>query len=292
MLVSSDIAMFSVLNGKGLDSSAKKIKDILGFRCNKTHLEIRTDLETISNQMRDNIASGLAVETNLLKTGLSTDDTRYYAALFAEIFTHELLFCLNTIKFITLICQKYHEEQVTDNRDIEERLHDGDSDNDDGDNDYDYVDTLPTTKHDIPVVSTKLADDLLIGSGILYRRFLTFIGNFGEGICIPSISTNYLQYGCTIGLFERFSISICSALSPEPSATYGQFAGDFRELYEISQNAWRMMSMFAFCDLFRFMEGTSYIQYPIKPDDAIFSNGGRPFQAQMGKPAVSKLKSD
>ena len=285
--------MFSILNGKGLDSSAKKIQDILGFRCNKTLLDIRTDLQTISNQMRDNIANGSAVETGLLKTGLSTDDTRYYAALFAEIFTHELVFCLNTIKFITLICQKYHEEQVTDNRDIDEQLQcdDGD-DSDDGNNDYDYVDTLPTTKQDIPVVSTKLADDLLIGSGILYRRFITFIENFGEGISIPSISTNYSQYGCTICLFERFSISICSASSQEPSATYGQFAGDFRELYEISQNSWRMMSMFAFCDLFRFMEGTSYIQYPIKPDDAIFANGGRPFKAQMGKPAVSKLKSD
>ena len=279
--------MFSILNGKGLDSSAKKIQDIVGFRCNKTPLEIRADLQTIANQMRDNIANGLAVETGLLKSGLSVDDTRYYAAIFAEIFTHELVYSLNTIRFITLICQKYHEEQVTDNRDIDEQLQ-----CDNGDNDYDYVETLPMTKQDIPVVSTKLADDLLIGSGILHRRFLTFLDNLGAGISIQTISTNNLQYGCTIGLFDRFFISIGTACSPEPSATYGQFAGDFNELCEISQNAWRMMSMFAFCDLFRFMEGTSYIQHPIKPDDAIFSNGGRPFKAQMGKPAISKLKSD
>jgi hypothetical protein len=278
--------MFSILNGKGLDSSAKKIQDIVGFKCNKTPLEIRADLQTIANQMRDNIANGLAVETGLLKSGLSVDDTRYYAAIFAEIFTHELVFSLNTIRFITLICQKYHEEQVTDNRDIDEQQQD------DGNDDYDYVETLPMTKQDIPVVSTKLADDLLIGSGILYRRFLTFVGNLGEGISIQSISTNNLQYGCTIGLFDRFFISIGTAYSPEPSATYGQFAGDFNELCEISQITWRMMSMFAFCDLFRFMDGTSYIQHPIKPDDAIFSNCGRPFKAQMGKPAISKLKSD
>jgi len=274
--------MFSAIKGTQLDNSTKKIQDIVGIRCNRTKSQIGADLHAISKQMQHNISKGLPVQTDLLKDGLSADDTQYYAAIFAEIFTHELLFCLHTIKFIHFISQKYHEEQVTDKRHMEEQL----CGDDDGDNDYDYVDTLPITKQDVHPVSTKLADDLLVGSGLIYKRFLEFTENFGEGVSISSISTKYLQYGCTISLFHRFSISIVSASSPDPSPTYGQLATDFSELHDISQHAWRIMSVFAFSNLFRFMEGTSYEKNPINPDDAIFSNGGRPFQPQMGKPAV------
>ena len=46
----------------------------------------------------------------------------------------------------------------------------------------------------------------------------------------------------------------------------------FLELRDISVSAWRVMSMFAFSNLFRLTEGTDFaMQY--QPEDAIFSQG-------------------
>jgi hypothetical protein len=199
------------------------------------------------------------------------------------VFLNELVFCLNTIKCIQLITARYHEEEVTDKRELEE---------DQGDDDYDFVETLPMTKKDIPVVSTKLADDLLIGSGLIYRSFLDLLQNLGPCLSILSISTNNLRQGSLISLFERFSISIVSASSDKPSATHGQFIGDFTRLFEISQQSWRMMSMFAFSNLFRYIENSTFAINPILPEDSIFANRGRFFQPKMGKQAVSNFSND
>jgi len=243
--------MFAVIK-KQSDASANKIKEIIGFNFTKTKLEIDADLQTISNQMRNNISKSLPIETDLLKTGLSLDDVIYYAAIFAEIFTHELLFCLHTIYFIKFITIKYHEEHK---------------------NTDDNITTLLMTKQDFTAVSTKLSDDLLVESGLLYKRFFEFIQNFGDSISIPTISTNYLQYGCTLSLFNRFSSSIVSTYSLTSYPTYGQLAGDFRELNDISQNAWLIIKILSSSNLFRLIKGTSYEKNTINPDDAIFSTG-------------------
>jgi hypothetical protein len=61
----------------------------------------------------------------------------------------------------------------------------------------------------------------------------------------------------------------------------------FQTLRDISQAAWAMMSMLAFSNLFRLTHGTDFALTPINPDDAIFSNQGRPFRPQMGCRAVT-----
>ena len=45
----------------------------------------------------------------------------------------------------------------------------------------------------------------------------------------------------------------------------------FLELRDISVTAWRIMSMFAFSNLFRFTAGTNFDVY--QPDNAIFTQG-------------------
>ena len=45
----------------------------------------------------------------------------------------------------------------------------------------------------------------------------------------------------------------------------------FREMRDISVSVWKIMSMFAFSNLFRLTEGTDFAIY--KPEDAIFSQG-------------------
>jgi NAD/NADP transhydrogenase beta subunit len=47
------------------------------------------------------------------------------------------------------------------------------------------------------------------------------------------------------------------------------------------------MSLFAFTNLYRLTKGTDFEMNPVNPDDAILSNRGRPFVAQMGKQACS-----
>jgi hypothetical protein len=61
----------------------------------------------------------------------------------------------------------------------------------------------------------------------------------------------------------------------------------FQTLRDISSAAWAMMSMLAFSNLFRLTHGTDFALTPINPDDAIFSNQGRPFRPQMGYRAAT-----
>jgi hypothetical protein len=271
--------MFSVIRG-AIKNSAKNVEDTVGFACNRTAAQIMTDLESVSNLIRNNIDKGLPCHTNLLQQDFAQEDTRYCAALLAEVYLNELVFCLNTINCIQLITGRYHEEEVTDKREWEE---------DQGDDDFDFVETLPMTKKDIPAVSTKLADDLLIGSGLIYRSFSELLQCLGPCLSILAISTSNLRRGCLISLFERFSISIVSASSDKPSVTHGQFIDDLTRLFEISQQSWRMMSMFAFSNLFRYMEGSTFAKNPIVPEDSIFANRGRFFKPKMGNQAVSNF---
>jgi hypothetical protein len=260
--------MFSVINGQRLDTSAQSVKDIVGISCNRTILDITEDLERVSIAIRNNIARGQHWHTNILETDLSPEDTKYHAALYAEIFMEEMKYCNNTIKFIQHIAARYHEEEVLDKRYME----------DNGDDDYDYVETLPITKQDVPYVSTKLADDLFVGTNLINRTFIEFIGKLGPSFTQQTILAKHSHQGCKIQLFERFSTSIACVSSDKPSATHGQFIADFNGLFQISQQTWRMMSVFAFSNLFRFMEGSTYIQNPISADDSIFANHGTPLK--------------
>ena len=274
--------MFSVINGQKLHESAKGVQSMIGFRCNRTISQITQELVEISNSIRNNIARSQIWHTNILKTDLSTEDTTYYAAIYAEIFMEEMKYCNNTITFIKYIAARYHEEEVLDKRFME----------DNGDDDYDYVETLPMTNQDVPHVSTKLADDLFVGTNLINRTFVEFINKLGTSISQETISEKELQEGYKIALFERFSISIVDAFSDKPCPTHGQFVGDFTGLFQICQQAWRMMSVFAFSNLFRFVEGSTYIKNPISADDSIFANRGRPLKFETDKPAEPMFKLD
>jgi hypothetical protein len=277
--------MFSIINGKRLNESARSVENIVGFACSRTITDIAKELEQISRSIQNNIARGQHWHTNILKPDLSPEDAKYYGALYAEIFMEEMSYCNNTIKFIQFIAARYFEEEVLDKRNMEEDGEDGT----DGDN---IAETLPTTKQDVPYVSTKLADDLFVGSNLINRAFIEFIGKLGSMFSQQTITAKLTQPGCKIALFERFSVSIVDACSNKPSATHGQFIGDFTELFKICQQAWRMMSVFAFSNLFRFMEGSSYIQNPISADDSIFANHGTPLKFDDEKPPTQMFKLD
>jgi hypothetical protein len=269
--------MFSILSSKKAKEQTSAIIQIRSGYA-KTTSKIGTDLVYISSQMRKNISRGVPVLTNILEK-ICKEDNNYSAALFTEIFLQEIRFCHNTIRLIMFISQRYNEEQCVDQQDAS------------GDNDYDYVETLPMTNREIRSGPSNAATEFLIGSGKIYTRFQGLITNLGPGFSISFISSQHTQDTCWIGLFDRFKISLVSARSPGPSTTHGQFIGDFSELYEISRYAWNMLSVFAFSNLFRFIDQSWFETNPINPDQAIFSNQGQPFPP-FEKLQVCEVQSD
>jgi hypothetical protein len=257
--------MFSILNNYyQLNLSAIKVKNILGISCDKPINHIEDDLKNISKIIQRNIWSGIPILNGLIKE----DDTKYYSAIFAEIFTNELIFCLHNIQFIKLNIESYCKKKYINSVET-----------------YN-IQTLPYTNSDIPTQSNKLEDEALIGINTLNERFSKFLKKLGDEISFDSISISYLQYGCTLNLFYRFNVSIVSSISNKPSHKHGQFTRDFEELYTISQNIWSMMSILTYTDIFPFMMESSYITHTYND---MLSRKLNSFQVRMGKRAVSNM---
>ena len=241
--------MFSILNNNyQLNLSAHNVKNILGISCYKKINEIETDLKNISKSIQ-----GMPLLNGLIKV----NDNKYYSAIFAEIFVNKLIFCLDNIQFIKLNIESYSKKNIN-------QL-----------NTNKYDETLPLTNIDVLLISNNLEHNALIGINILYQKLIHFLKKLGYEISVDT----YLQYDITLHLYNRFIISIESALSNKPSPTHGQFIGDFEELYNISQNIWSMMLLLTYTDVFPFM---------MKSSD-ILSKKKNYFQVKMGKPARSNI---
>lgn len=252
--------MFAKFNNKyQLNLSANKIKNILGIACDKKISVIEQELENISKKIQHNIFSGKPILEGLIKEY----DTKYYSAIYAEIFIHELVYCLHNIQYIKINIESYCKKNSIDS--------------------VYYNQTLPYTNSDVNQISNKIEDNALIGIYMLNQRFTNLLKKLGNGISYETISISYLQYGCTLDLFYRFIISIDSAISNKPSSTHGQLTGDFEELYKISQNIWSMMSMLTYTDIFSFMMENDNIT------NDILLKKLNSFQVKIAKPAVSNM---
>jgi len=253
--------MFSILNNNyQLNLSAHKVKNMFGLSCYKNINQIQTDLKNICKSIQ-----GTPHLTRLIKE----DDNKYYSAIFAEIFINELIFCLYNIQFIKLNIESYCKKNNIHNFNTSK-----------------HEKTLPLTNKDVLLISNNMEDNALIGINILYERFIYFLKKLGFKIAFDTISISYLQCDCTLHLFNRFVISIESAISNKPSQTHGQFIGDFEELYNISQNVWNMMSMLIYTDVFPFMIENNYEKHNY--NDTL-SKKLNSFRVKMRKNAVSNM---
>ena len=254
----------------------------------------------------------------------SQDDPNYKIerdnAALAEIFAKELAFLNRTIQMISLVASRYLEEQEDAAWDYSGDIEAGndnvgsngnDNDNDeDEDEDFDYVTTrgsdAPLTRsqsHSYDDVRSadyndhrpknQLANTLLIGSGQIQQHFLS--------LCVLAETDITLVNAMTTAdrpITEASLTRKQNALTLVISSLYFKFGHCdaynrdyvvrvFQTLRDISQAAWAMMSMLAFSNLFRLTHGTDFELAPINPDDAIFSNQGRPFRPRMGFPAAT-----
>ena len=252
-------------------------------------------------------------------SAMSQDDPNYKIerdnAALAEIFAKELAFLNRTIQMISLVASRYIEEQ-------EDAVWDysgggGGEEYDSDDEDFDYVTTtthdgaVPLTRsqshshHDVrsadyndPRPKNQLANTLLIGSGQLQQQFLSLCDLAGTDITLVNAMTTVDRPITEASLTRKqnalklvisslyFKFSHCDAYNRDDVVRV------FQTLRDISSAAWAMMSMLAFSNLFRLTHGTDFELVPINPDDAIFSNQGRPFRPRMGMPAAATMPEE
>jgi hypothetical protein len=246
-------------------------------------------------------------------------------AAFAEIIAKELAFLNRTIQMISLVASRYHEEQediaVSDrcwgHSDIETGDEVG-SGVGSGVGYYDNDDDVPTPRaracpssppltrsqshsfgdiysadYNDPRPKNQLANTLLIGSGQLQQQFLGLCVLAGTDITLVNAITT-LDRPITEASFEKKHRALTLVVS-SIYTEFSQFHAEnrapvvrvFQSLRDISSAAWAMMSMLAFSNLFRLTHGTDFETTPINPDDAIFSNQGRPFRPRMGHCAAT-----
>jgi len=261
------------------------------------------------------------------RVSLSQDDPNYKIerdnAALAEIFAKELAFLNRTIQMISLVASRYLEEQEDNayehgsgrrSSDIETGGGGGGGDSEsDSDNDEYDDDCVPTPggaalltrsqshSHD-DVRSAdyndyrpknQLANTLLIGSGQLQQHFLSLCVLAETDITLVNAMTT-ADRPITEASLTRKQTALTLVLSSlyfkfnhYDADNRGHVVHVFQTLRDISTVAWSMMSLLAFSNLFRLTHGTDFATAPINPDDAIFSNQGRPFRPRMGFPAAT-----
>ena len=214
--------MSFIFNNNDINLMALNVKNII--ECHKNTNEIEKDIKYISKKIQCNILKG--------DTLFYDNNIKYYAAVFAEIYLHQLILSMHNITFIKLNIESYRAIRQHDKS-------------------YTYDLELPLTNKDLLSKPSHIDDDLLIAINIQYNRFIKLNEKLGYLLSLETNTIYNSEYSCSLNLLNRFLNSVVS--SNKPSSTYNNFNSDFDELYQISQNIWNIMT-----DIFPYMMKTSY----------------------------------
>jgi hypothetical protein len=272
----------------------------------EAELEQRDIANITSGRLPSMAENAAAAAAAAKRSSLFTDNAlRIDNAALAFIMAKELAFLNRTIQMISLIAARYQEEQDDllwgrgggIGGDLESGDGDGDDDDDADTNEeeeYYEDDSVPTPglpallqrscsssyRGTAPSSSTnQLSATFLIASDRLRQRFNSLCELTGTGGAVlvngmtsmdrPHNPVNLekqltAQSLVIANIFLHFEAFDAEHRDPVVAA--------FLELRDISVSAWRIMSMFAFSNLFRLTQGTEFaIQY--QPEDAIFTQG-------------------
>ena len=260
--------------------------------------EIETrDINSIASGRIPSAAASIAASSSRPSTSTDKDIHRDNAVL-ALIMAKELAFLNRTIQMVSLIASRYHEEQEDANwgrnaygygySDIEA----GDENNGGGGSISDYDDDdeeamtprrglRRSSSHDPQNDAhtsdkNQLVSTFLVGSGRLQQKFNNICQLAGTNIVLVNAMTT-MDRPHSDANFEK-QLRAESLVLSDIYLEFEKYDAEHRdpvvwaflELRDISFAAWRMMSMLAFCNLFRLTEGTDFTY---SPDDAIFSQG-------------------
>jgi hypothetical protein len=274
----------------------------------------RRDINSITSGILPSMAANAAAAAAAASKSpsLFADNAiRIDNAALAFIMAKELAFLNRTIQMISLIANRYQEEQEDllwgrgggSGGDLEsgcDGAEYGDDDGGDDDNDsadaYDD-DSVPTSSPGLLMRScssssrgvvgsgadytatNQLSATFLIASGRLRQRFdsLCELTGTGGAVLVNAMTSMDRPHNpvnrekqlnaqslVIANIFLHFEAFDAEHRDPVVTA--------FLELRDISVSAWRIMSMFAFSNLFRLTQGTEFA-IPYQPEDAIFTQG-------------------
>lgn len=262
-----------------------------------------------------------AGELTTEELGSRDEQLRKNAAL-AEIFAKELSFLNRTIQMITLVASRYYEEKEDeaaaaefndDGHDDDDIDSDSDSDIEANYDDDDAPSMFPMRSQSHAMTGgynesnsnkstfagaaavepeNPLCNMLLVGSGKLMQGFHKLCKDSGLDYVTVNAMTSadrpitlktlhdrdQADFTCIQTLYERYR--------GFDNLNREDVVRNFQDLFELSKSAWSFMSLLAFSNLFRLTKGTDFEIAPINPDDAIFSNRGRPFRPHVSEAAI------
>lgn len=245
-----------------------------------------------------------ATTTTTTLSSITDNDIIRDNATFALIMAKELAFLNRTIQMISLIACRYQEEQEDAHFQMT-RNNDDDTDDDDHDDhdEEDYIedDTVYSTisgrgpgilersshssynytENDYRgrAPENQLVATFLIASGRLQTNFSNLCELVGTSIVVVNAMTtidqppNQANWEKQLQAERLVISSIYTGFCHCGPEQRDPIVSAFIELRDISVNAWRIMSMMAFSNLFRLTAGTKFAIHHQHPDDAIFTQG-------------------
>jgi hypothetical protein len=323
--------MFSFLKTGDIHNSIRGLTNLPGLFTSDGD-KIKYAILNYSTAMRKNLSDGLHVFTGILKTESSVDldethDINYSIdrAALAFIMAKEIAFLNRTLQMITLIANRYQEEQDDLNWGRSPMMCDDDHD----DHDHDHDDVVSPPVEDL---EQGYEDDTgsSSSSSVLLRSHSHPTNEYADGVSARSCTSNQLAATFLIAsghLIERFN-HLCALTGTSVVLVNGMTTMDrphneanrekqlaaqslvisdiflhfkkcdataaFLELRDISVSAWKIMSMFAFSNLFRLTAGTEFAMC-YQPEDAIFTQGRDyrlPRQEAVAAAAVMRFPRD
>ena len=309
--------MFSFLKTGDIHNSIRGLTNLPGLFTSDGD-KIKYAILNYSTAMRKNLSDGVSIFAGILNNyeqeeaagGVEISGNPHSPfsnrsilhvdnAAFAFIMAKEIAFLNRTLQMITLIANRYQEEQDDLNWG-RSPVCDDDHDHDDHDHDDvvsppvedleqgyedDTTSSVLLRSHSHPTndygngrsssrISNQLAATFLIASGHLIERFNHLCALTGTSVVLVNGMTTMDRPHNEANREKQLtaqSLVISDIFLHFGSAAQQQTA--FLELRDISVSAWKIMSMFAFSNLFRLTAGTEFAMQPYQPEDAIFTQG-------------------
>ena len=251
----------------------------------------------LNNYEQEEAAGGVEISGNPHSPFSNRSILHVDNAAFAFIMAKEIAFLNRTLQMITLIANRYQEEQ--------DDLNWGRSPVCDDDHDHDHDDVVSPPVEDLEQgyeddttsssvllrshshptneygngrsssrISNQLAATFLIASGHLIERFNHLCALTGTSVVLVNGMTTMDRPHNEANREKQLtaqSLVISDIFLHFGAGAQQQTA--FLELRDISVSAWKIMSMFAFSNLFRLTAGTEFAMQPYQPEDAIFTQG-------------------
>ena len=300
----SDKIKYSLLDHS--TAMRRNVMEGLPVFTNIRHLEaeIETrDINSITSGRLPSLAASIAAgRSSSSSSAFTSNDIHRDNAALALIMAKELAFLNRTIQMISLIASRYQQEQEDASwgrngygySDIEasDELGGGGggsiNEHDKNEDGYDEEAMTPSvglcrsSSHDSQNDThtsnkNQLVNTFLVASGHLQQKFSHLCQLAGTNIVLVNAMTTMdrprSEANCEKQLrAENLVLSdIYFEFEKYDTEHRDPVVWAFLELRDISVGAWRIMSMFAFSNLFRLTEGTDFTIY--RPEDAIFSQG-------------------